>query len=119
VLSLEKKREEEEESETMSQLIVLGRNGGKQEYQWSPEKVGSVRSAQKIFEEKLEEGYAAFKIFRASSSSKRSSTSVQVSQQQEQELLTPTIQQTVMGEQIHEFDSRAETIQMTPPMVGG
>ncbi|MGI0091456.1 MAG: hypothetical protein ACREBS_07085 [Nitrososphaerales archaeon] len=83
----------------MSQLIILGgRNGSRQTYEWNPSELKALGKAKQIFEDKLTEGYAAFKLMRASRS------------QQEQQLV---------GEQLHEFDSKAETIQMTPPMVGG
>lgn len=85
----------------MSQLIVLEKNG-KKKYEWNAEEQRSSEIAREIFERKLDEGYAAFKLFQAQTAqtSKLSST-------------------TLMGEQLHEFDSKAETIQLTPPMVGG
>ena len=84
----------------MSQLIVLGgRNGSRQTFEWDTSETAALKKARQIFEDKLSEGYAAFKITRASSGRSQ--------------------QQQLVGEQLHEFDSRAETIQMTPPMVGG
>lgn len=81
----------------MSQLVVLGgRSGSRQTYEWNPNETRAIEKARQIFEDKLSEGYAAFKIMRASRSG-----------------------QQLVGEQLHEFDSKAETIQMTPPMVGG
>ena len=88
----------------MSQLIVLERRGRKR-YAWDPEQEISVEAARRIFESKLSEGYAAFKIFQ-----ERSGAAMQ-----QQEIA----EETVLGEQLHEFDSKARTIQMTPPMVGG
>ena len=83
----------------MSQLIVLGgRNGSRQTYEWNPIEPTAIEKAKQIFENKLSEGYAAFKIMRASRGGSA---------------------QQLVGEQLNEFDSRAETIQMTPPMVGG
>ena len=82
----------------MSQLIVLGggRRGNREIFEWHPTEVKTIAKAKQIFEDKLSEGYAAFRIMRASRSG-----------------------QQLVGEQVHEFDSRAETIQMTPPMAGG
>lgn len=81
----------------MSQLIVLGgRKGGRQTYEWNLREDATVVKARQIFEGKLSEGYAAFKIMRASRSG-----------------------QQLVGEQLHEFDNKAETIQMAPPIVGG
>jgi siroheme synthase len=81
----------------LSQLVVLGgRNGSRQTYEWNPSERDAVLKAKKIFEHKLSEGYAAFKIMKASRSG-----------------------QQLVGEQLHDFDNKAETIQMTPPMVGG
>jgi hypothetical protein len=82
----------------MSQLVVLGgKNGSRQTYEWGQSETKAIEKARQIFEDKLAEGYAAFKIMRASRTSG----------------------QQLVGEQLQEFDSRAETIQMTPPMVGG
>lgn len=81
----------------MSQLVILERKG-RQTYEWNESETRTIRKARQIFEDKLSEGYAAFKIMRASRS--RSG-------------------QQLVGEQLHEFDSKAETIQMAPPMVGG
>jgi predicted phage tail protein len=81
----------------MSQLVVLGgKNGSRQIYEWRQNEIKAIERARQIFQDKLSEGYAAFKIMRASRTG-----------------------QQLVGEQLHEFDSMAETIQMTPPMVGG
>ncbi len=93
----------------MSQLIVLEREGRKK-YEWNPEEEKSIETARRIFENKLSEGYAAFKLYR------NTVTSSSGLQQQQQQMIHST---TLMGEQMQEFDNRAETIQMTPPMVGG
>ena len=93
----------------MSQLIVLEREG-KKKYEWNPEEEKSVETARRIFENKLSEGYAAFKLFQS-----RNMVDTGGPQQQTQLIHSTTL----MGEQMQEFDNRAETIQMTPPMVGG
>ena len=96
----------------MSQLIIYAKDGRKS-YEWNPEHPKSVNKARKIFEKRLIEGYAAFEIFRVNSQE----TSLN---ENSRELSTQLVRQTVVsGEQIHEFDSRAGTIHMTPPMVGG
>jgi hypothetical protein len=64
-----------------------------------------------MFEEKLAEGYAAFKIFSSEYTTDLGGKSGT--------LLVQNQRQKLMGEQLQEFDSKAETIQMTPPMVGG
>lgn len=81
----------------MSQLVVLGgRDGSRQTYEWNPSETSAAVKARQIFEDKLAEGYAAFKIMRASRNG-----------------------QQLVGEQLHEFDNKAETIEMTAPIVGG
>jgi len=84
----------------MSELIVIGTKG-REKYRWDTDSPESLEEAKKVFENKLAEGYAAFKI-------------LQVQDARMREAAT-----TLLGEQLHEFDPKAETIQMTPPLVGG
>jgi hypothetical protein len=89
----------------MSQLIILEKDG-KRQFEWSPEQPSSIEKAKRIFENKMADGYAAFRIFRSRTTVGNSGGAL-------------IQQQKLLGEQLQEFDSSADTIQMTPPMVGG